>query len=109
MTSLNEFAAGAAGPYLAILFMVIATFLCRTGGVLLMSKLNISPALERALRALPGSIVMATILPMTISSGIPAITGVFTAVFMMWWTRLEIMALIGGLAAISLLRFLFPI
>jgi len=109
VTELEEFVSGAAGPYLAIFFMVIATFLCRTGGVLLMSRLDISPPLERALRALPGSIVMATILPMTISNGFPAIGGVITAVFAMWWTRLEIVALICGLTVISLLRFILPV
>ena len=49
--------------------MVLATYLCRIGGVVLMSRVRITPRVERGLRALPGSIIVATILPLVLDGG----------------------------------------
>jgi hypothetical protein len=54
---------GAAGSALAILLMGVATYLCRSSGVVLMSRVRITPRVERGLRALPGCIVVSTVLP----------------------------------------------
>ena len=51
--------------------MAVATYLCRASGVVLMSRVTITPRVERALRALPGSIVTATILPLALDGGVP--------------------------------------
>ena len=78
--------------------MAVVTYLCRIGGAVLMSRVRITPPVERALGALPGSIVAATIVPITIGAGLPALLGVGTAVAVARLTRSEIGALVAGLA-----------
>ena len=103
---MDDFVAGPAGPYLAIGVMMVATYLCRAGGVMLMSRVRLTPPIERALRALPGSIVVATVLPIIIRAGLPAILGLAAALLVMSRTRQELSALIAGLVAVSIARAL---
>ena len=93
-----------AGPYLAIAAMAVATYVCRAGGVVLMSRVRLTRQVERALRALPGSIVVATVLPITMRAGVPAIVGLAAAIATMSLTRRELPALLAGLAAVSAAR-----
>ena len=60
---MNDLIAGPSGPYLMIVAMTAVTYTCRASGALLMSRVRITPRVERALRALPGSIVVSTVLP----------------------------------------------
>ena len=101
---MRDLVTGPAGPYLAIAAMTVATFLCRASGVVLMSRIRITPRIERALRALPGSIVVATVLPITLQSGPAAILGLIAGLTTMSLVRHELVALIAGLAAVSLAR-----
>jgi uncharacterized membrane protein len=96
--------AGPAGAYLAIAAMTLATYLCRASGVVLMSRVRLTPAIERALRALPGSIVVATVLPIALRAGVPAAIGLVAALAVMVRTRQELAALVAGLAAVSAAR-----
>ena len=104
MNPLREFVAGPAGPYLAILAMAIATFLCRASGVVLISRVRITPRVERGLRALPGSIIIATVLPIAVQSGPAAMLAVGVAAGVMSVLRLELAALIAGIGAAALAR-----
>ncbi len=61
--------AGPAGPWIAILALALVTYLCRASGVVLMSRVRLTPRVERGLRALPGSIVVATAVPTGLSAG----------------------------------------
>ena len=97
MTAAEGALAGPLGPALAILMMAGATFLCRTAGVLLMSRVRITPAVERALAALPGSIIAATVVPIAVRSGPAAIAGVLAAIVTMRLVRNELAALAAGL------------
>ena len=63
---------GSWGPYLAILGMALATYLCRISGVVLMSFIPLTPRVRRGLAALPGSIVVATVLPLVERLGLAA-------------------------------------
>ena len=101
---MNELLAGPAVAYVAIAGMAAATYLCRAAGVVLMSRVRLTPPIERALRALPGSIVVATVLPIAIKAGAPAIVGLTAAIATMSLTRHELPALIAGLLAISIVR-----
>lgn len=101
---MSEFFAGPAGPYLAIAAMTIATYSCRAAGVVLMSRVQLTRRIERALRALPGSIVVATVLPIALKAGIPAVIGLAVALTTMALTRRELAALLAGLAAVSASR-----
>ncbi len=105
MAAIETFLASPAGPYVAILLMAMATYACRASGVLFMSRVPITPRINRALRALPGSIVVATVLPIAAQSGAPAFLGLGAAIAAMAVTRFELAALLAGLAAVSLARF----
>jgi uncharacterized membrane protein len=100
----DGFLAGPAGPYAAILAMAIATYLCRASGVVLMSRVRLTPRVTRALRALPGSIVVATVAPLAAQAGAPALAGVLAALVTMIVVRWELAALIAGLGTVALLR-----
>jgi uncharacterized membrane protein len=101
---MDSLLAGSAGPYLAIVAMAVATYLCRAAGVVLMSRVRLTPAVERALRALPGSIVVATVLPIIIKAGAAAILGLAAALVAMSVARNELLALLAGLLAVSAAR-----
>jgi uncharacterized membrane protein len=90
--------AGPLGPALAILMMTAATYGCRVGGVLLMRRVRLTPRIERALGALPGSIVAATVVPLAIRSGPAAIAGILAGIAVMALVRKEIVALVVGMA-----------
>lgn len=104
MTTFQAFAAGPWGSIMAIAAMTLATYLCRIGGVVVMTRVRITPRVERGLRALPGSIILATILPLILDGGLPAITSVGAAVVAMVLTRSELAGLVIGLGCLSLLR-----
>ncbi|MGA0595092.1 AzlD family protein [Enterovirga sp. CN4-39] len=97
------------GSALAILGMAIATYLCRVSGVVLMSRVRLTPAVQRALTALPGSIVAATVLPIAARSGYDAIAGILAGVIVMALTRNEVVALFSGLGIVAAIRFMAPI
>ena len=99
-----ELLAGPAGPYIAIAAMAVATYLCRASGVVLMSRVRITPAVQRALRALPGSIIVATVLPIALQAGVAAIVGLTASLATMAFLRHELTALIAGLVTVSLVR-----
>jgi uncharacterized membrane protein len=86
--------------------MMLVTYLCRASGVVLMSRVRITPRVERALRALPGSIVVATILPLAVDGGAPALLGLGATVLVMSLAGIELVAIGAGLACVALLRAL---
>jgi uncharacterized membrane protein len=100
----GDLLAGPLGPYLAIAGMTVATYLCRSGGVLLMSRIRLTPPVERALAALPGSIVAATIVPIAIRSGAAGIGGIVASVVVARLVRNELAALSAGLAVAASAR-----
>ena len=102
--AIETFIGGPAGSYAAIGAMAVATYLCRASGVALMSRLRLTPRVTRAVKALPGSIVVATVLPLGMQGGVPAMAGLVVAIAAMAIVRNELAALIGGLGAVSLLR-----
>lgn len=104
MTPLSDILAGPMGAYLAIAAMTAMTYLCRTSGVVLMSRVRITPRIERGLRALPGSIVVATVLPIISQAGLSAAAGLAVALVVMALVRVELAALLLGLAAVGLAR-----
>ena len=106
MTALSDLAAGPWGAPLAIAAMTVATYLCRASGVILMSRVTITPPVHRALRALPGSIVVAAVLPLALDGGVPAALALTSAVVAMSVVRFELLALLAGLATVSLARAL---
>lgn len=92
------------GPYLAILGMALATYLCRISGVVLMSFVPLTPRVRRGLAALPGSIVVATVLPLIERLGLAAGLALLAAIASMVIRRSELLALVTGMVVVSLMR-----
>ncbi|KAA2235522.1 AzlD family protein [Salinarimonas soli] len=95
---------GPAWSAVAIGLMALVTYLCRIGGILLMSRVSVTPRIARALRALPGCIVAATILPVALASGLAASLALAAAVAVMAIVRHELAALAAGLGTVALAR-----
>jgi uncharacterized membrane protein len=106
MNALGTFVASPWGSALAIAGMMLVTFLCRIAGVAVMSRVRITPRIERGLRALPGSIILATILPVVIDNGWPAMIALAAAVTAMAVTRIDIVGLAAGLGTLAVIRAL---
>ena len=104
MNALGTFVASPWGSVLAIAGMMLVTFLCRIAGVAVMSRVRITPRIERGLRALPGSIILATILPVVMDNGWPAMIALAAAVIAMAVTRIDIVGLLAGLGALAVIR-----
>ena len=101
---MTDVIAGPAGSYLVILAMAAVTYACRAFGAVLMSRVRLTPRVERALRALPGSVVVSTILPIAVQSGLSAFVGLSASITLMRVTRNDLAALVAGLAAVVLTR-----
>jgi uncharacterized membrane protein len=104
MNSLGAVIASPWGSVLAIAAMTLVTFLCRIAGVVVMSRVRLTPRIERGLRALPGSIILATILPVVIDNGLPASIALTAAIVAMAVTRIDIVGLLVGLGTLSIIR-----
>jgi uncharacterized membrane protein len=104
MNSLGAVIASPWGSVVAIGAMTLVTFLCRIAGVVVMSRVRLTPRIERGLRALPGSIILATILPVVIDNGLPAIIALSAAIVAMAVTRIDIVGLLVGLGTLSIIR-----
>jgi uncharacterized membrane protein len=106
MSTFGTIVAGPWGSVLAIAAMTLVTFLCRIAGVVVMSRVRITPRIERGLRALPGSIILATILPVVIDNGWPAMIALAAAIVVMALTRIDIVGLLAGLGTLAVIRAL---
>ena len=84
--------------------MTAVTDACCASGARLMSRVRITPRVERGLRALPGSIGVSTGLPIAVQSGLAAFVGLCASLTLMSMTRNELAALAAGLAAVVLAR-----
>ncbi len=92
------------GVLIAIIAMAIATYLCRVSGYFMMNVIPLTPALRRALAALPGAIVAATVLPIVERSGLAAGLALAAALGAMLIRRNEILALAAGLGTAAIAR-----
>ena len=106
MTTFGTFIASPWGSVVAIAAMALVTFLCRIAGVVVMSRVRITPRIERGLRALPGSIILATILPAVLDNGWPAVMALGAAIVAMAVTRIDIVGLVAGLGTLAIIRAL---
>lgn len=97
---------GTWGTIIAILAMGLASYLCRISGVVLMGYVPLTPAVRRGLAALPGSIVVATVLPLIERLGLAAGVALAVAMATMAIRRSELLALVIGMATIAAARAL---
>lgn len=92
------------GNYIVALAMAATTYLLRIGGFWLTGQIGVSPALQRAFDALPGSIIIAICVPTAINGGLAANLGMLATLVVMIRLRNELLAVACGMALVIGLR-----
>ena len=85
--------------------MALITLALRTTGFFMMRYVPMTPAIQRMLDALPGSIIAAAVLPAVVQGGRVAWMAVLSAMVAMWLTRSDFVAVIVGMGVAALARF----
>jgi uncharacterized membrane protein len=88
----------------AIAAMALATYAMRAGGFWMMQHVPPSPRMRKMLEALPGSVIVATVLPIVVRDGITAMLAIGVAVLVMRLARRDILAVIAGMAVAASAR-----
>jgi uncharacterized membrane protein len=86
------------GVTAAILAMAVATYAMRAGGFWLMARMPVTPRLRRMLDALPGSVVVAAVLPLVVREGPVAMLAIAAASAVMLVRRNDLLAVVTGMA-----------
>jgi uncharacterized membrane protein len=92
------------GAWLAILAMMATTILAKTMGFWILGRVPLTPRVRRGLEALPGGVILATIVPITLEGGLPGIAGIGAATLVMIATRKDWLAVATGLAVVAAIR-----
>jgi branched chain amino acid efflux pump len=92
------------GVLAAIAAMAVATYAMRAGGFLLMAQVPLTPRLRRMLDALPGSVVVAVVLPIVVREGPVAALAIGAAVVVMLARRNDLLAVVTGMAVAAAAR-----
>lgn len=98
------------GAWLAIGAMVVMTLLAKMMGFWVLGRVPLTPRLRRGLEALPGGVILATIVPITLESGPAGLLGIGVATMVMAVTKKDWLAVGLGLASVAGYRaFLEPL
>jgi uncharacterized membrane protein len=95
---------GAFDTFAAILAMAVVTYAMRAGGFWLMAHVPLTPRVRRMLEALPGAVVVATVLPILVREGLPAALAIAAAGAAMLIRRNDVLAMLAGMTAAALAR-----
>ena len=96
------------GAILAILIMSLVTFLTRSGGVLVMSRVPIGPRVERFINAMAGSVLVAVITPMAVYGDWGARLALVATFGVMLASRKPLLAIAAGIAIAAGWRLIQP-
>jgi uncharacterized membrane protein len=92
------------GAFLAAILMAAVTYLWRGGGFFLMGFIKPHRRISAALAALPGSVIVATVLPIALRNGPAAWLALAAVIAVMAWRRYDLLAVAAGMATIVGLR-----
>lgn len=95
---------GGPGTLAAILAMAAVTYAMRAGGFWLMARVPLTARVRRILAALPGTVVVATVLPIAVREGLPAILAITAAAAAMILRRNDFLAVLAGMAVAAAVR-----
>jgi len=95
---------GSSGALLAIIAMALVTYPMRAGGYWLMGHVPLTSRLRRILEALPGTVVVATVLPLLFREGIAAAAAIAVALVVTFIRRNDFIALVAGVGAAAAVR-----
>lgn len=97
---------GTFGIWMAIAAMALVTYAIRAGGFWLMGYVPLTRRVRSILNALPGSVVVAIILPLAVRGGAAATVAVITALVVMVLRRNDLLSVICGVGAAAFVRAL---
>jgi uncharacterized membrane protein len=86
--------------------MGLITFATRIGGVVMMRFVPLTPAIERFLRYLSSSVLIAVLAPAAFDGDLAARATLVCSALVMYFTRNALAAMAGGVAAAMLVRHL---
>jgi uncharacterized membrane protein len=89
---------------IAIAIMAAASFLIRAGGFWLMGHITITLRVRRVLEALPGSIVVAVVLPIAVKSGAAGMLAIAAAIAAMFAFRNTLVGVVLGVTIAAAVR-----
>jgi len=92
----------------AIVGMAAATYPMRAGGFWLMGRVPLTPRVRRMLEALPGAVVVATVVPIIVREGSSAVLAIAAAGIVMLVWRNDFLAVVAGMAAAIVWRAVVP-
>jgi uncharacterized membrane protein len=97
---------GTFGVWMAIAAMALVTYAIRAGGFWLMGYVPLTRCVRSILNALPGSVIVAIILPLAVRGGTAATVSVITALVVMALRRNDLLAVICGVGVAAFVRAL---
>ncbi|MEM1284530.1 MAG: AzlD domain-containing protein [Pseudomonadota bacterium] len=89
------------GAWIAIAAMVVMTLLAKMMGFWIIGRVPLTPRVRRGLEALPGGVILATIVPITLESGPAGLLGIAVATLVMALTKKDWLAVALGLGAVA--------
>jgi len=92
------------GVSAAILVMAVVTYAIRAGGFWLMAFVPLTPRLRRMIEALPGSVVVAAVLPFIVREGPVAALAIAVAGAVVLVTRRDLLAVLAGMMVAAAAR-----
>jgi len=93
-------------PWLAIGLAAIFTYALRAGGLLLASKLSQKGKMRRFLETLPGALIVALVVPTSLSMGWPGVAGLLCSAGLTWKTGSVFFGMLAGTLAAMILNLL---
>lgn len=93
------------GVWMAIGAMVAMTVLAKTMGFWILGRVPLTARVRRGLEALPGGVILATVVPITLESGPAGLIGIGVATLVMVLTKKDWLAVALGLAAVAAYRW----
>jgi uncharacterized membrane protein len=88
----------------AIFAMAVVTLMLRMSGYWIVGRFALTPRLRRGLEALPFALFAATIVPLAIKGGVAGLIATSIVAAFMFLTRSELLALLAGIGAATLMR-----
>lgn len=90
--------------FMAILGMGAVTYLTRIAGVLILSRVSLSPGLKRWLEQIPGAVIMSIVAPAVLAAGPAEALAGLAALAAAVFTRSLPLAMVAGVGVVYLAR-----
>ncbi|HVF65162.1 MAG TPA: AzlD domain-containing protein [Casimicrobiaceae bacterium] len=90
--------------FFAIVAMALASYACRAGGYFLMRFVTVKPPVAAALQAIPISVMAGIAAPAVADGGLAEWLGIGGAFVLMKLTRNDMVAMLGGVAIVAIVR-----